>query len=191
MAYLNLRNLTCNKFIIMDIAILAGGCFWCTEAVFQRVKGVEKVRSGFCGGTIKNPAYREVVEGRTGHAESIEITYDPAVVTYQNLLEVFMATHDPTTLNRQGHDIGTHYRSAIFFTNNEQKEEANLFVTSLTAQKAFSDPIVTEVAPASAFYAAEDYHTDYYNQNRQQSYCQFVIDPKVNKLLKKFEVLVK
>jgi peptide-methionine (S)-S-oxide reductase len=102
-----------------------------------------------------------------------------------------MATHDPTTLNRQGHDIGTHYRSAIFFTNNEQKEEANLFVTSLTAQKAFSDPIVTEVAPASAFYAAEDYHTDYYNQNRQQSYCQFVIDPKVNKLLKKFEELVK
>lgn len=175
----------------MEIAILAGGCFWCTEAVFQRVRGVEKVRSGFCGGHIKNPAYREVVQGRTGHAEAIEITYDPAVVSYMNLLEVFMATHDPTTLNRQGADIGTHYRSAIFYVNDTQRDMATQFIHELENTHAFSDPIVTEIAPATAFYVAEDYHTNYYNLNRQQGYCQFVIDPKVNKLLKNFEELVK
>lgn len=175
----------------MEIAILAGGCFWCTEAVFQRVKGVTAVQSGFCGGHIKNPAYREVVEGRTGHAESVEITFDPSIVTFLQLLEVFMATHDPTTLNRQGYDVGTHYRSAIFYTSDEQKATATTFIEELQASKFYDSPIVTEISPASTFYPAEAYHKDYYNLNRTQSYCQFVIDPKVNKLLKGFSDLVK
>ena len=175
----------------MEIAILAGGCFWCTEAVFQRVKGVENVRSGFCGGFIKNPPYREVVTGRTGHAEAIEITFNPAVVSYKNLLEVFMATHDPTTLNRQGADVGTHYRSAIFFVNDEQKYVATALLESMSKENAYGSPIVTAIEPASTFYPAEIEHANYYNQNRQQGYCQFVIDPKVNKLLKNFKELVK
>lgn len=175
----------------MEKAILAGGCFWCTEAVFQRVKGVAHVQSGFCGGSIKNPAYREVVEGRTGHAESIEITYDPIVVTYQQLLQVFMATHDPTTLNRQGHDVGTHYRSAIFYTTPAQEQIALDYVQELNASGTFKNPIVTEVTAATPFYKAEDYHNDYYNQNRQQGYCQMVVDPKVQKLLTNYKELVK
>ncbi len=184
-------ELTCNESILMEKAILAGGCFWCTEAVFQRIKGVENVRSGFCGGFIKNPPYREVVTGRTGHAEAIEIAFDPAVVSYQNLLEVFMATHDPTTLNRQGADVGTHYRSAIFYLNEQQKHMAEAQIAKLTAENQFNNPIVTEISPATPFYPAEVEHVDYYNRNRQQGYCQFVIDPKVNKLLKNFEELVK
>lgn len=175
----------------MEIAILAGGCFWCTEAVFQRVRGVEKVRSGFCGGSIKNPAYREVVEGLTGHAEAVEITYDPALVSYNDLLAVFFATHDPTTLNRQGYDVGTHYRSAIFYTTDLQLQQATDFIHALTASKVYNEPIVTALSKATTFYPAEDYHTDYYNQNRQQGYCMMVIDPKVKKLLKNFEELVK
>ncbi len=174
----------------MEIAILAGGCFWCTEAVFQRVKGVDTVRPGFCGGHIKNPAYREVVEGRTGHAESVEITFNPATVTYLQLLEVFMATHDPTTLNRQGYDVGTHYRSAIFYTSDAQKETATKFLEELQVSNVYDNAIVTEISPATTFYTAESYHENYYNLNREQSYCQFVIDPKVNKLLKNFSDLV-
>ncbi|AZQ44494.1 peptide-methionine (S)-S-oxide reductase MsrA [Nonlabens ponticola] len=172
-------------------AILAGGCFWCTEAVFQRVKGVSDVEPGFCGGFIKNPPYREVVQGRTGHAEAILITYDPDVVTYRQLLQVFMATHDPTTLNRQGYDVGTHYRSAILYMNEEQEKIAREYVQSLEDSNAFKDPIVTEIAPATEFYHAEAYHKDYYNNNRQQGYCTAIIDPKISKLMKHHADLAK
>ncbi|BAO56510.1 peptide-methionine (S)-S-oxide reductase MsrA [Nonlabens marinus] len=166
-------------------AILAGGCFWCTEAVFQRVKGVTSVEPGFCGGNIKNPPYREVVQGRTGHAEAIRIVYDESIVSYSNLLEVFMATHDPTTLNRQGYDIGSHYRSAIFYVNEEQEKIARDYVEDLEESGEFDDPIVTEIAPGSAFYPAEKHHENYYNNNRDQDYCQIIIDPKIRKLLSK------
>ncbi|KEZ94628.1 peptide-methionine (S)-S-oxide reductase MsrA [Nonlabens ulvanivorans] len=175
----------------MNIAILAGGCFWCTEAVFQRVKGVEEVKSGFCGGHIKNPAYREVVTQRTGHAEAVKITYDPEIISYKELLMVFMATHDPTTLNRQGHDVGTHYRSAIYYTSERQHEIALRYIKELTDQGVFENAIVTEVAPATPFYDADDIHDDYYNNNRLQGYCQYVIDPKVRKLMTQYADLVK
>ena len=171
-------------------AIFAGGCFWCTEAVFQRVKGVSEVIPGFCGGHIKNPPYREVVQGRTGHAEAIKITFDPEVVTYKQLLQVHFATHDPTTLNRQGNDVGTHYRSAVFYQNEEQKKDAQEVIANLDASQKFSNPIVTEIAPATEFYKAEDYHKDYYNNNRQQGYCQYIIDPKIKKLMTGFPELV-
>ncbi|MFT6799901.1 MAG: peptide-methionine (S)-S-oxide reductase, partial [Nonlabens sp.] len=162
----------------MDKAIFAGGCFWCTEAVFQRVKGVEQVQSGFCGGHIKNPPYREVLQGRTGHAEAIEITYDSEVVSYKDLVAVFMATHDPTTLNRQGYDVGTHYRSAIFYLNDQQENTARDYIKNLEDKGVYKELLVTEVAPATVFYPAEDIHNEYYNNNREQGYCQVIIDPK-------------
>jgi peptide-methionine (S)-S-oxide reductase len=180
---------TDSNYIVMEIAILAGGCFWCTEAVFQRVKGVHKVQSGFCGGHIKNPAYREVVTERTGHAEAVEITYDPNIISFKELLQVFFATHDPTTLNRQGHDVGTHYRSAVFYTNEQQREAAKTYIKELTDQGAFENPIVTEVTAATPFYKAENYHDAYYNNNREQGYCQYVIDPKVRKLMNNYSHL--
>lgn len=170
-------------------AIFAGGCFWCTEAVFQRVKGVSRVVSGFCGGHIKNPPYREVVQGRTGHAEAIKITFDPDVISYKELLQIHFATHDPTTLNRQGYDVGTHYRSAVLYLNEQQENEAKEVIQELTNAKVFDEPIVTEVAPATEFYKAEEYHKDYYNNNREQRYCQVIIDPKINKLMKGFPKL--
>ncbi|WP_124981459.1 peptide-methionine (S)-S-oxide reductase MsrA [Nonlabens xiamenensis] len=172
-------------------AIVAGGCFWCTEAVFQRVKGVEEVRSGFCGGQIKNPPYREVVQGRTGHAEAIEITFDPSIISYKELLEIFMATHDPTTLNRQGYDVGSHYRSAIFYLSEQQREVATAYVRSLESTGEYTDPIVTEISPATEFYPAEEAHHNYYNNNREQGYCQVIIDPKVRKLMNSYSDLVK
>lgn len=175
----------------MEIIILAGGCFWCTEAVFQRVKGVEKVQSGFSGGTIKNPPYREVVQGRTGHAEAIEVSFNPDVVSVKELLMVFFATHDPTTLNRQGADVGTHYRSAIFYTNEQQREVALNYMKQLTENSVFDNPIVTEVTASSPFYRAEVEHDDYYNNNRLQGYCQYVIDPKVRKLMTQYGELAK
>lgn len=175
----------------LETATLAGGCFWCTEAVFQRVEGVERVISGFTGGNIKNPPYREVVTGRTGHAESIKIKYDPQKVTYEELLLMFFATHDPTTLNRQQNDVGTHYRSAIFYHSQEQKETAEKVKKRLEEEKLFSDPIVTEITEASTFYEAEQEHHDYYNQNRNQPYCRVIIDPKVQKLRHKFSDKVK
>ncbi len=165
-----------------EIAVLAGGCFWCTEAVFQRLEGVFNVLPGYTGGDIKNPAYREITTGKTGHAESIKITYDSKIITYTELLEVFFATHDPTTLNQQGADRGTHYRSAIFYDNETQKQVAEEMIAQLTNEKVFSDPIVTEVVKLDAFYNAEEYHKDYYNQNSSQGYCQFVINPKLKKL---------
>ena len=167
-------------------ATFAGGCFWCTEAVFQRVEGVENVTSGFIGGTIKNPAYREVVTGRTGHAEAIEILFDPEKVSYEELLYIFFTTHDPTTLNRQGNDVGTQYRSAVFYHNEEQKNQAKEVIDVLENEQIYSDSIVTEVTEAGPFYKAESEHDDYYNQHRSQPYCQVIIDPKIKKLQKAF-----
>jgi len=166
----------------LSIATFAGGCFWCTEAVFQRMKGVEKVVSGYTGGAIKNPAYREVCTGRTGHAEAIQVYFNPDEIQYKELLEVFFATHDPTTLNRQGNDRGTQYRSAIFYHNVKQKEIAQSFIKSLENNGVFENPIVTEITEATVFYPAEEEHQDYYNQNQNQLYCQLVISPKVQKL---------
>ncbi|SDR83521.1 peptide-methionine (S)-S-oxide reductase MsrA [Gramella sp. MAR_2010_147] len=167
-------------------ATLAGGCFWCTEAVFQRLNGVEKVVSGFTGGAIKNPAYREIITGRTGHAEAIEVEFDPEKISFEELLLVFFATHDPTTLNKQQNDVGTQYRSGIFYHDDDQKLKAEEVINLLGAEKMFKDPIVTEVSEASAFYIAEEEHQDFYNQHRQQPYCQFIIDPKITKLKKLF-----
>lgn len=167
-------------------ATLAGGCFWCTEAVFQRLEGVEKVVSGFTGGTIKNPAYREIITGRTGHAEAIEIEFDPSIIKYEELLLVFFATHDPTTLNRQQNDVGTQYRSGIFYHDEHQRKTAEEVIQLLENEKSFDDPIVTEVTEAGPFYVAEQEHQDFYNQHRQQPYCQFIIDPKITKLKKLF-----
>lgn len=175
----------------MEIAILAGGCFWCTEAVFQRLKGVEKVESGYTGGFIKNPPYREVCTGRTGHTEGIRITYDPGKISYDKILEVFFATHDPTTLNRQGNDVGTQYRSAIFYTNLSQKHIAEQMVQALNNEKVFANPIVTEIKEEAPFYLAEVEHQNYYNDHRSQGYCQFIIDPKIKKLTTQFTSLLK
>jgi peptide-methionine (S)-S-oxide reductase len=168
------------------MATLAGGCFWCLEAVFDELRGVEDVRSGYMGGRVKNPSYREVCTGSTGHAEVIQLRFDPAVIGYRDLLEVFFAIHDPTTLNRQGADVGTQYRSAIFYHTPEQKAIAEAFIGELTAAKAYRSPIVTQVAPAEAFYVAEDYHQEYFRNNSTQPYCQFVVAPKVTKLRKEF-----
>lgn len=164
------------------IAIFAGGCFWCTEAVFKALKGVNSVVSGYTGGDIKNPAYREICEGRTGHAEAIKIEYDASIISFTDLLEVFFATHDPTTLNRQGNDVGTQYRSAIFYVNDEQKRLAKEFIKTLELAKVFENKIVTEITAFDVFYDAEDYHQDYYMNNTQQPYCQILIKPKLNKL---------
>lgn len=175
----------------MEKATLAAGCFWCTEAVFQRLDGVEKVFSGFTGGTIKNPAYREIITGRTGHAESIEIHFDPSKISFQELLLVFFATHDPTTLNRQQNDVGTQYRSAIFYHSEKQKEVAEKVIETLEKEAVFKDSIVTEITEAGPFYIAEEEHQNFYNQHRQQPYCQFIIDPKIMKLNKLFSEKLK
>lgn len=174
-----------------ETAIFAGGCFWCTEAFFTDLKGVEKVVSGYIGGTVKNPTYKEVCSGTTGHAEAIKITYNPKKVAYEDLLEIFFATHDPTTLNRQGADVGTQYRSEIFCTNEEQKKAAENFIQLLESQNIFESSIVTKVSEASVFYPAEDYHQDYYAQNSNQPYCQAVISPKLEKLKKNYKSKLK
>ncbi|MEX0314261.1 MAG: peptide-methionine (S)-S-oxide reductase MsrA [Allomuricauda sp.] len=170
----------------LETAVFAGGCFWCTEAVFQRLQGVHEIKSGYTGGSIKNPAYREICTGRTGHAEAIEITFDPEKVSYNELLEVFFATHDPTTLNRQGNDVGTQYRSEIFYTTPEQKELAEQFIALLEQEKVFASPVVTAISEAQPFYLAEEEHQNYYNDHKSQPYCQFIIDPKIKKLNKHF-----
>lgn len=175
----------------LEIATLAGGCFWCTEAVFLSIDGVEKVVSGYTGGTIKNPAYREVTTGRTGHAEAIEITFNPSKVKFEELLEIFFATHNPTTLNRQGNDVGTQYRSEIFYHSENQKTVAERYIQLLEKEKVFEDPIVTKISKATVFYEAEDYHQNYYNENKSQPYCNFVITPKMDKLKKKFSSKLK
>lgn len=168
--------------IPVETAIFAGGCFWCTEAVFQRLQGVIDVVPGYTGGSIKNPAYREICTGRTGHAEAIKITFDPSQISYTELLEVFFATHNPTSLNRQGNDVGTQYRSEIFYTSEDQKRLAEEFIALLENKKVFSDPIVTVVSEEKPFYLAEEEHHDYYNGHGEQPYCQFIIDPKIKKL---------
>jgi peptide-methionine (S)-S-oxide reductase len=166
----------------MEQATFGAGCFWCVEAVFQNLNGVEKVVSGYTGGRIANPTYKEVCSGLTGHAEVIQITYDPAKITFEELLEIFWKTHDPTTLNRQGADTGTQYRSAIFYHNDEQRQLAEAYKQKLNEAHAFPNPIVTEIVPLPTFYAAENYHQDYFNLNGQQPYCQFVVKPKVDKV---------
>lgn len=171
----------------LEIATLANGCFWCTEAIFQRLNGVEKLTSGYSGGKVKNPTYNEVTSGETGHAEVIQIQFDPSVITFQEILDVFFATHDPTTLNRQGYDVGTQYRSAIFYHSTAQREVAEAFIQALTEAKVFDEKIVTEVTAFDAFYEAEAYHQNYYNNNKNQGYCVAVINPKLEKFIKKYK----
>ena len=171
----------------LEIATLANGCFWCTEAIFQRLNGVEKVTSGYSGGKVKNPTYNEVTSGETGHAEVIQIQFNPSVITFQEILDVFFATHDPTTLNRQGYDVGTQYRSAIFYHSTAQKEVAETFIKALTDAKVYDKKIVTQVTPFEAFYDAEAYHQNYYNNNKNQGYCVAVINPKLDKFIKKYK----
>jgi len=166
----------------IEIATFAGGCFWCTEAVFLELKGVQRVVSGYIGGNTLNPTYKEICQGDTGHAEAIQISFDPTVIAFGELLELFFATHDPTTLNRQGNDVGTQYRSEIFYHNEEQREISEDFIRFLTQEDTFDKPIVTKVSAASTFFEAEDYHQNYYNQNKSQGYCSFVITPKINKV---------
>lgn len=174
-----------------ETATFAGGCFWCTEAVFQRVKGVEKVISGFTGGTIKNPPYREVITGRTGHAEAIQIQFNPGEISYTDLLMIFFTTHDPTTLNRQQNDVGTQYRSAVFYHSPSQRETAESVVIKLEEQKVFDHPIVTEITEAGPFYKAEQEHQEFYNRNPNQPYCRVIIDPKVKILRDKYAHFLK
>jgi len=171
----------------LELATFGSGCFWCTEAVFQNVEGVEKVESGYSGGKVKNPTYKEVCSGLTGHAEVIQLTYDPKKVTYDELLEIFWKTHDPTTLNRQGNDEGPQYRSVIFYHNDEQKRLAESYKAKLIQEQIYDRPIVTEVTPFSVFYKAEDYHQNYYNLNGNAPYCSYVITPKVEKFKKVFK----
>ena len=170
----------------MEKATFGNGCFWCTEAVFQNLKGVEKVESGYTGGKVKKPTYKEVCSGLTGHAEVIQFTFDPAIISFEELLEVFWNTHDPTTLNRQGNDIGTQYRSVVYYHNDEQKVLAERYKAQLDQSDTWSDSIVTEISPIDVFYPAEDYHQNYFNLNGSQPYCSFVIRPKVEKFLKKY-----
>ena len=165
----------------MDTATFGAGCFWCVEAVFQELKGVKSVKSGYAGGTVKNPSYKEVCTGKTGHAEVAQIVYDPSVITYDELLEVFWKTHDPTTLNRQGNDIGTQYRSSVFYHNAAQKEKAEYYLKKLDESGALNDPIITTIEELTDFYPAEDYHQNYYDNNSSQPYCTFVIQPKLEK----------
>ncbi|WP_414655102.1 peptide-methionine (S)-S-oxide reductase MsrA [Flavobacterium sp. UBA6195] len=175
----------------MEVATFAGGCFWCTEAVFLEIKGVEKVVSGYIGGKTINPTYKEICTGETGHAEAIQITFNPNEVAYEDLLEVFFGTHDPTTLNRQGADVGTQYRSAIFYHSEAQKTKAENYIQLLEKEKLYDKKIVTKVSSATIFYPAEDYHQNYYNQNSSQGYCQMVIAPKLEKLRKYYKSKLK
>jgi len=174
-----------------ETTTLAGGCFWCLEAVYDDMQGVLSVESGYMGGRQPNPSYEAVCSGRTGHAEVVQVTFDPQVTTFRDILDVFFSIHDPTTLNRQGNDSGTQYRSAIFYHSDEQRATAEQSIRELTAAHAFRDPIVTEVAPASQFYIAEDYHQEYFAHNPHQGYCSYVVAPKVQKFRHKFAEKVK
>lgn len=174
-----------------EVATLANGCFWCSEAVFTRLKGVKSVLPGYSGGRVENPTYDEVCTGTTGHAESAQIEFDPDVISFEKLLDVFWHTHDPTTLNRQGNDVGTQYRSAIFYHDDKQKEVAERSKKELEKSGTYKDPIVTEITTFKKFYPAEDYHKRYYDQHQDALYCRFVIDPKIHKLLNKYGKEVK
>lgn len=190
----DMSNAEVEKFSVegkTDTATFGAGCFWCVEAIFQELKGVHSVKSGYAGGFVKNPSYKEVCTGRTGHAEVAQIVYDPSVISFEELLEVFWKTHDPTKVNRQGADVGTQYRSAVFFHNEEQKEKAAFYMKKLDESGAFQNPIVTTIEPYENYYEAEDYHQDYYNNNRSQGYCRMVIQPKVEKFRKAFSEKLK
>jgi peptide-methionine (S)-S-oxide reductase len=175
----------------LQTATLAGGCFWCLEAVYDEIKGVHSVESGYAGGQVDNPSYREVCNGTTGHAEVVQVHFDPNIVSYRDLLNVFFAIHDPTTLNRQGADVGTQYRSAIFYQDDEQKKVAEELIKNLNAQKIWDRPIVTEVTKLDKFYMAEDYHQEYFASNPYQPYCMAVVAPKVSKFRKHFLEMLK
>ncbi len=170
----------------LESAVLAGGCFWCTEALFKRLKGVLSVVSGYSGGKVKNPYYERVSSGTTGHAEAIKITFDPKVIPYERILEVFWHTHNPTTPNKQGPDIGTQYRSLIFYNGDKQRKIAFASLKRIEKEGLYKEPIVTEILPLLDFYPAEDYHKDYYDRNKSDAYCTFVINPKIQKLIKEF-----
>lgn len=182
-----LRQTTSQRHMQLDTATFAAGCFWCVEAIFQEVKGVQSVTSGYAGGHVKNPTYEEVCTGSTGHAETSQIVYDPKEVSFVDLLEIFWRTHDPTTLNRQGDDIGTQYRSAIFYHNPEQKRLAEEYKKKLDASGVYSSPVVTEITPYTNFYKAENYHQNYFNDHQNQPYCRLVIQPKLEKFTKVFK----
>jgi peptide-methionine (S)-S-oxide reductase len=184
---LAMNETTIPKGLKTDTATFATGCFWCTEAVFQELKGVLKATSGYSGGHVANPSYEQVCSGETGHAECLQIIYDPKVISFDELLEVFWEAHDPTTLNRQGNDEGTQYRSAIFYHNEEQRQKAEHYKEQLNKSGAYSNPVVTEITPFTKFYAAENYHQDYYRLHGSQPYCTFVIRPKVEKFEKVFK----
>lgn len=175
----------------VEIAVFGGGCFWCTEAVFQELKGVISVTSGYTAGTMESPTYEDVLTGRTGHAEVIKIEYDPKIISYRDLLDVFFSSHDPTTRNRQGNDVGEQYRSLILYANESQKREAEVYIKELIAKKVYAKPIVTEVKPFQKFFKAEDYHQNYYKANSQAPYCQVVINPKIEKLKREHQELLK
>jgi peptide-methionine (S)-S-oxide reductase len=170
----------------LEVATLAGGCFWCLEAVYLEMEGVAKVESGYMGGDFPNPTYEQVCSGASGHAEVVQVTFDPAVTTFSDILEVFFTIHDPTTLNRQGNDVGSQYRSAIFYHSESQKAAAEQAIADLNAAKTWQDPVVTTVEPVSEFFRAENYHQDYYKRNSSQPYCMFVVRPKVQKFRSKF-----
>lgn len=180
-----------NETSKIDTAIFGAGCFWCVEAVFQELKGVISVSSGYMGGKVKNPTYKEVCSGLTGHAEVCRIIYDPNIIEYKDLLEAFWQSHDPTTLNRQGADTGTQYRSVVFYLNEEQMKAAAFYKQKLNDENAFGKQVVTEISPSSDFYVAEDYHQNYYNENGDAPYCQFVIAPKIEKFRKAFANKIK
>ena len=175
----------------VEVATLGGGCFWCTEAVFSELKGVEKVVSGFSGGTVESPSYEDVCAGQTGHAEVVQITFDPQVITYRDILHIFFTVHDPTTMNRQGADVGTQYRSAIFYHNEDQKMTAEEVMNEVRRARVWGRPLVTEITPFRAFYRAEDYHQDYFKNNRYQPYCLAVVGPKVAKFRKEYRERLK
>ncbi|MEM7550463.1 MAG: peptide-methionine (S)-S-oxide reductase MsrA [Bacteroidota bacterium] len=170
----------------MHKATFGSGCFWCTEAIFQKLKGVDKVESGYSGGHVENPTYEQVCAKNTGHAEVVQITYDENTISFEELLEIFWNTHDPTTKDRQGNDVGPQYRSAVFYHNEEQQQKAEAYKKQLDGSGVFSDPIVTEISPLKNFYIAENYHQDYFNQNGHQPYCSFVVRPKVEKFKKQY-----
>ena len=172
-------------------ATFGGGCFWCTEAMFQELKGVESVESGYSGGIMPSPTYEQVCSGKTGHVEVIRIKFNPQILSYRSLLEIFFLSHDPTTINRQGNDVGEQYRSVVFYHNESQKKDAQEVISQLTEEKIFSSPIVTKIEPSKEFYPAEKYHQDYYSQNSDKPYCRIVINPKLDKFRKKFKELLK
>jgi len=174
-----------------ELATLGGGCFWCTEAVFLEIEGVEKVVPGYSGGHVKNPTYKQVTTGTTGHAEVIQVTFDPEIITYREILEIFFTMHDPTQLNRQGADVGTQYRSVVFYHSEEQKKTSNVFIGEMKETNIFNLPIVTKLEPFEEFYEAEDYHKNYYQRNKNQGYSRFVIAPKLDKVEKKFKEMLK